>query len=192
MTPGTEIEGIRLLNIQGNIANFSIQGDLYKISTGQITVVSTSTFARPRDPESNGIVIHKGNSARKIREISIPADRKGRYFIMGTINSVPIRFQIDTGADTIAMSRSEGARIGLPVEKGIRGTSTTASGTMSTFNGSCQEVTVGPITLNHVMCSVSEKPDNSALNQATLLGNSFLRRITMHQENGVLTLSQAY
>jgi len=192
ITPGSEIDGVRLLNIKGNIADFSIHGDIHKISVGQMTIVSTSTFTTPHDPESNGIVIRKGNSAKKIREISIATNRSGSYYINGTINSVPVRFHIDTGATTIAMSRAKGIEIGLPFEKGISAIATTASGKIPSFAGSCQKVTIGEIELENVICTVSEKPDDGMLNHEVLLGMSFLRRINMRQENGILTLSQAY
>lgn len=192
MTPGSEIDGIRLLNLKGTVANFSIHGDLHKISVGQMTIVSSSTFTTPRDPESNGIVIRKGNSARKIREISIAANRSGSYYINGTINNVPVRFHIDTGATTIAMSRAKGTEIGLLFEKGIPVIAATASGKIPAFAGSCQRVTVGEIELANVICSVSEKLDDGILNHEVLLGMSFLRRINMRQENGILTLSQVY
>lgn len=190
MTRGSEIDGVRLLDVRGGVAEFSISGDLYRLSVGQTAIVASSTFTSPRDPEGHGIFIHKGDVHRTVKEFSIAADRQGRYKAMGAINGVPMLFQIDTGADTVAMSRVSGVRVGLPFEKGVRAISLTASGTKPSFIGACREVTVGPIRLEKVLCSVSENPDDGMLNHVTLLGNSFLRRLKMHQENGVLTLIQ--
>lgn len=192
MTPGSEIEGVRLVNIKNNAANFYIMGDLHSISTGQMAIVSTSNFTKPHDPESNGIVIRKENSTKRFREVSIHENRTGSYLIDGTINGIAVRFQIDTGAATIAMSRDTGTRIGLPIGKGIQSINIGATGRALSRTGTCQKVTVGQIELANVLCSISEKQDNGMLNQVTLLGMSFLRRINMRQENGVLTLSQAY
>lgn len=190
MTRGSEIDGVRLLAIRGGVAEFSILGDLHNLTVGQTAIVTSSAFLSPRDPESHGISIRKDSDHRVAKEFSISSDRQGNFYTIGTINGVPMRFQIDTGATIIAMSRATGISVGLPFEKGVRVIAGTASGQANSFVGSCREVTVGPIRLENVLCAVSEKSDNGMLNQVTLLGNSFLRRLKMRQENGVLTLIQ--
>jgi clan AA aspartic protease (TIGR02281 family) len=190
MVPGAEVEGVRLLGVAGDVARFSILGDAYEIINGQSMVIASSTFSTMRDPESHGIVIRKGDSGKERKEFLIKSDTQGSYFTVGTINGFPVRFQVDTGAGVVAMSRATGERIGLPVDKGLLGKSFTASGVADMRFGLCREVTVGPIKLEKVVCGVNSKADNGALNQVTLLGNSFLRRLKWRQEEGVLILIQ--
>lgn len=188
MSRGAQIDGVRLIGISGGAAEFSILGDLHRLSVGQTAVVTASSFTVPHNFEGVGVVIHKSSERGTVKEYSIPADRRGRYYVMGTINGALVRFQVDTGADTIVMSRDSGLRIGLPFEKGVKVMSTTASGRAGMHAGFCREVVVGNIRLLNVVCTVSEKNDNGILKDVVLLGNSFLRYLKIRQEGGYLTL----
>ncbi len=108
----------------------------------------------------------------------------GHYWTQGRVNGRSVKFLVDTGASLIAMNLSTAKRLGIDYEKGERGAVSTANGVVETRVVNLKKVTIGGITQYNVSASVSL---NDAL-AVTLLGNSFLSRVNLRTDNGVLVM----
>lgn len=176
MAPDSVVDGVRFVRISGRSAEFVIQGMPYSLAVGELAMIMSRSYVAqpPRVP----------------KVIQIRESRNGQYLVDGTINGVPVRFQVDTGANTVAISPAEAGRIGISFWNGKRGVGNTAAGKVESFSGNCGEIALGSIRVANVLCSVLVSADSGALSTAALLGMSFLRHVNMKQEKGILTLSQ--
>ena len=118
-------------------------------------------------------------------EIVIPAGSGGHFMSAGSINGKPVQFMVDTGATSIAMSQSEANRIGLDWQRGRRGVSHTAGGSVPIHAINLTSVRLGGVEVFNVDAVVvpAEMP-------LVLLGNSFLSRFSMRRDNDVMRLEK--
>jgi len=118
-------------------------------------------------------------------EIVIAAGPGGHFVSEGTINGKSVQFMVDTGATVVAMSQSEATRIGLDWQRGRRGMSTTAGGTVPVHNLNLTSVKLGGVEVFNVDAVVvpAEMP-------VILLGNSFLSRFSMKRDSDVMRLER--
>lgn len=118
-------------------------------------------------------------------QIVIPAGSGGHFTTAGAINGRAVRFMVDTGATTVALSEAEATRIGLDWEHGRRGVTQTAGGTVPIHLVSLASVRVGDVVLYDVAAVVvpAEMP-------LVLLGNSFLSRFSMRRDADVMRLDK--
>lgn len=124
-------------------------------------------------------------AASAASEIIIPASSGGHFVSEGSINGKAVRFMVDTGATSIAMSQSEATRIGLDWRNGRRGMSLTAGGPVPVHGLNITSVKLGGIEVFNVDAVVlpAEMP-------IILLGNSFLSRFSMRRDNDVMRLEK--
>lgn len=117
--------------------------------------------------------------------VTLWADPSGFFFADGRINDRVIRFLIDTGANTVAMSEETARSIGLDLSDGRPGKVQTASGVANILGVQLDSVSVGPITVRDVTAGVipGEFP------QVPLLGMSFLNQLDMVRTGNRLELS---
>lgn len=128
--------------------------------------------------------IGSGYSARQGSEVRIPRDRRGHYFVGGAINGRRVEFMVDTGATSIAMNRDEAKRLGIDYSNGIFQKLSTAGGLVESYQVQLNKVTIGGITLRLIDAVVvmGDYPTE------VLLGNSFLNRVQISEQQGVLVL----
>jgi aspartyl protease family protein len=121
-------------------------------------------------------------------EIRIASSEGGHYRAKGLINGTPVDFFVDTGATFVSMNYHEAERLGIDYRGGIPSSTTTANGRADTFIVTLNNVSVGNIVLNQVLASVhlTDFP------QEILLGNSYLGRVDISIDNGVLILKEKY
>jgi len=113
----------------------------------------------------------------------------GMYRANGFINRVAVRFLVDTGASTVAMSRREARRLGIDFRKaGTPTRSVTASGVVGGYSVVLDTVTVGPIELHAVRATIVD----SDFPQEVLLGNSFLAKVELKHVGRALELSERF
>lgn len=152
-------EGVRLVatDTQDETATLEIDGKARTVRLG--TVISS--FAA---------------SAGKGKVTLYP---NGKHFYAdGTINGVPVRFVVDTGATTVAMNSREADRLGIDYKRqGTAGFASTAGGIVRSYAIKLQRVEIGEIALFNVDAGVVE----GGFPQEILLGMSFLGQLDMRQ-----------
>lgn len=158
----------RLLSTDSASATFLIDGKRETISLGQHVVKSSSSSGMP--------------------SVTLQADSRGHFMVMGRINGGTISMMVDTGATMIGLSSSEAMRLGIPYKEGKQGTVRTANGMVPVYVVKLDSVKIGDIELHHVDAAVAE---NGALSFA-LLGMSFLNRTDMRREGDRMTLTKRY
>lgn len=128
--------------------------------------------------------IASGFSEVKKTEVKVPRSPDGHYRVGGNINGRSLIFVVDTGATLIAMSGRHAKQFGIDASKGKDGLANTASGVVKSKSVMLPKVTVGGITVYQVPAMVIE----GGFPTDVLLGNSFLQRTEMTEQNGVLVL----
>ncbi len=123
-------------------------------------------------------------SAPRSTEVRIPRGENGHYFVGGSINGRRVEFMVDTGATSIAMNIHEAERLGINFRRGVPQAVSTAGGMVNSFRVQLDKITIGGITLRRINAVVvlGDYP------QEVLLGNSFLSRVEMNEQQGVLVL----
>ena len=117
-------------------------------------------------------------------EVRISRGYDGHYRVGGFINGRHVQFMVDTGATVVAMNATDGERLGLDLKGAQKGAVGTAGGVMEAHFVDVPKITVGGITVPFVKVAVLE----GDFPQQILLGNSFLSRVKMMEESGVLVL----
>jgi aspartyl protease family protein len=120
-------------------------------------------------------------SARGQSEIVVPAARDGHYYLEGSINGVPLRFMVDSGATYVSVDAGFARSAGLP--GGTPGYFNTANGTAAGRIVKGQRVRVRDFEVDGL--SVAVMPDGGAVG---LLGQNFLRHFDVTQSAGVMRL----
>ena len=121
--------------------------------------------------------------------VTIPRDQRGMYFTIGSINGLPVKFLVDTGATTVAMNSVHARRLAVNYRmEGQETTVSTASGLARAYRVRLDKVTVGEITLHNVVGVVLE----GGFPEEVLLGMSFLGQLEMKRDAGVLHLRQKF
>jgi len=137
-----------------------------------------------------GSAVNASYQARQHREVRILKDsRTAGYFIDGLINGQPVRFLVDTGATSVAMSERHAADLGIPHRvDGIRIRVGTASGDAVGYRIRLRSVVVGELRLDDVEAMVIEgdSPRN------VLLGMNVLTRFDMEQRENLLILRSKF
>lgn len=137
----------------------------------------------------DGRVHAVGDRTADAPEVKIWRDRHGMFMTAGSINGLPVRFLVDTGATSIAMNSAQARRLGIDfrVEGDVTLVST-ASGTERAHSVTLEAVQVGAIRLHNVNAVVIDGPQPSEV----LLGMSFLGRLDMERQGMVMTLRKRY
>lgn len=117
--------------------------------------------------------------------ISFPVSRGGHFLVDATVDGVPVRFLVDTGASDVVLSPADAQRIGFdPSSMAFTQIYETANGTVSGAPVRLGYIELGPIRVEDVRASV-----NGADMDRSLLGMSFLKRLSGYDvTNDTLTL----
>lgn len=119
-----------------------------------------------------------------VKTVQIASRQGGHHWVRGSVDGHAVDFVVDTGASLVSMNAATAKRLGIDYEKGKRGHMSTANGITEIRRVILSEVTIGSITRYNIEASVSL--DNSL--PVTLLGNSFLSKVEMRIEKGVMVL----
>ena len=114
-------------------------------------------YAQPSDPNS--------------QELTLQREGNGHFYADATINNVPIRVLVDTGATGIALSRDDARRAGLAVSSGMfevvgEGASGDVRGEFVTLDN----VSLGTASASSVPAVILDSGEQS------LLGQDFLKQ----------------
>lgn len=161
-------EGITLLSHDHEKAQVKIKGKTYQIKLGAAPVGS-SYIEREASKE------HK-----------VYKDNYGMYHTVGLINGRTTKFLVDTGASSIAMSTRAAKRLGIDfirLSKGQRRITNTANGQAYFYPVVLDSVSVGGIEAKFVQAAIIEGDATDSI----LLGMSYLGRLDISQQQGVMT-----
>jgi aspartyl protease family protein len=133
--------------------------------------------------------VHMGTSKSggKGNKIVLKAGSGGHFMTAGQVNGKAVRFMVDTGATSVAMSSQDAERAGIQYKAGRSVSLSTANGNAQGFQVKLDSVRVGEVEVLNV--------DAVVMPQAMpfmLLGNSFLNRFQMLRDNDQLTLTKKY
>ena len=165
---GATVQGVKLVRIDGAIAQVEVGGKMQSLRLGGVAVVAG-------DP---------GGSTSGSR-IVLPAGSGGHYSGLGSINGHPIQFVVDTGATTVAMGADVAAQLGLDPKDGKAVGAMTANGVIAARQITLTSVRVGDVTVYNVEAMVV--PQTMPV---VLLGNSFLSHFQMHSDSSSLVLDK--
>jgi aspartyl protease family protein len=105
--------------------------------------------------------------------VVIPRGWQGHFFVGGDVAGKPLHFLVDTGASSVAISRSDAAAIGIdPATLTFDKQAMTASGPIAIANVTLPRLRIGDIQLMDVTADVLNTQDGMAM-----LGQTFLDRI---------------
>jgi aspartyl protease family protein len=172
-------------------------GPIRTLSVGQktaegIVLLSTdresATFEIGGQKKTLGLGQHRASpAARSSQSVTLTADTRGHFVVEGQVNGGAVRFLVDTGATTIALSSADAMRLGIDYRKGQRGLVGTANGTAAAYRVKLDTVQVGDIVANNVDAAVLE--GNLPI---ALLGMSFLNRTDMRREGQTMVLIKRF
>lgn len=128
--------------------------------------------------------ISSGFVAPNLAEVRIASSTGGHYVTPGRINGMPVQFMVDTGATSIAMNHFEAERLGIDYRAGTPIDINTANGITRAYSVILSRVAVGEVELQQVTANVSTSDSPGII----LLGNSYLSKVEMAVEEGVLVL----
>lgn len=159
-------EGVLLVSADGKQAVLEIDGKRKNISLSR----------------SIGSQFKQANKT----EVRIASSAGGHYQTKGLINGTPVNFLVDTGATYVSMSAQQAERLGIDYRGGVPLLMSTANGVAKGFQVTLNSVSVGNIVIHQVVAVVHA--GNFA--NETLLGNSYLSKVDLKVEQGVLVLRE--
>ena len=163
-------EGVRLVSATSEAAVIELNGQRQTLTIGA------------------GMRVGGAAAASGAGQVTLTADARGHFSAIGAINGVTVRFMVDTGATSVALSSVEARRLGVNYLAGTQVAVNTAAARLPAYRVQLDTVRVGDITLNNVEGLVLE----GNYPQEALLGMSFLNRIQMSREGDRLTLIRRY
>lgn len=168
MSVGTKTaDGVKLLAVEEGAAVFEIDGKRHRLVLGDQMVSSGGS----------------GGAAT----VTLVADARGHFLTQGSVNGTPIRFMVDTGASSVALTAADAARAGIDYRKGEMGGISTANGVVRAWRVPGATVRLGDITLHEVDVTVTETSMPFAL-----LGMTFLNRVEMKRDGDTMILKKRY
>lgn len=163
----TSAEGVRLVSASAREAVIEVDGQR-----------STLTLSR---------AIGGGFATPERRQASTQRNARGEYRVAGTINGRQLTLLVDTGANVVALNSGEARRLGIDYRlHGMPSRVQTASGVVDAWSVTLERVEIAGIVVRNVAASVleGEHPDPA------LLGMSWLSRVGMREDSGVLYLEE--
>lgn len=163
-------QGVTLISADGDLAVVEIRGRRQSLRVGESPV---SVGAHGGPAEGQRVVLYAGSG--------------GHFFGTAQLNGVTVPFVVDTGASNVVIGAAQAERMGLNFRSGKREMVVTANGYAPSYGIPLNTVRIGDVEVFNVQATVVQ-----AGLPAVLLGNSFLGRFQMKQENDQLILEKRY
>ena len=163
-------EGIKLVSADSVVAVFEYRG-------------------RTLERQLDGRVHAAAESPKGHDDVLIFRDKWGMFKTVGSINGLPVKFLVDTGASSVAMNSAQARRLGVDFR--VQGEPiyvSTASDVTQAYQLKLDVVKVGSIQLRNVTAVVMD----GAQPTDVLLGMSFLGHVEMINKSDKLILRRKY
>ena len=167
---GESVAGFTLVAVSAETATFLVDGKRQTIAMGSWLGGKDSSRA--------------GGRANAM----LAADSRGHYMADGSVNGVPTRFLVDTGATLVILSSNEAKRLGVAWREAPQSMARTANGTVPYRIVKLDRVKVGDIELHNVEAGVME----GGYDGPPLLGMSFLSRTEVSRDGQSMVLTRRY
>ena len=164
---GQKWNGISVLSVEKDRATVEIEGKKRVLMHGQHYPSATVGSDRER--------------------VTLSADTRGHFVTEASVNGVPVRFLVDTGATVIVLPGREATRLGIDWRKAPRAITQTANGAVPVYRVLLDSVRLGGVELSSIEAVVIEQGLDIAL-----LGMSFLNRVEMKREGHTMTLIRRF
>jgi aspartyl protease family protein len=134
-----------------------------------------------------GHAVLRASTAGKNMSVTLQANEHGHFVTQGQINGHgSVRMLIDTGASYVAMPAGEAQKLGIDYRnKGRPGRMNTANGPVSVYLIKLDSIRLGDVEVFQVEAAIHENDL-----PITLLGMSFLKRLTMLREGTQMVLTK--
>lgn len=170
LSPGQSAGGVKLIELTAQGAVVDVAGERRSLRLGQAPI---GVSAAANASAANRVVLAAGPG--------------GHFVTAGQINGKHVQFMVDTGATAVSLGQTDAERIGLKPSDGRPVRMNTANGTVLGYQVRLSSVKVGDATLYEVPAVVMPMPM-----PYVLLGNSFLSRFQIKQDNAQLILEKRY
>lgn len=117
-----------------------------------------------------------------IPQVMLQSNSVDQYVTAGSINGLPVRFLIDTGAADVAMSQRMAQQLNLTLKSG--GLSKTGNGVIASWSARLDQVEVGGLAVHDVRATVLPNLGG----QEVLLGMAYLKHFDVRLADGRLWL----
>lgn len=161
-------EGVKLISSNSKGAVLEINGE--RIPMKLTRVIGT----RYKEPEQ--------------QIVRLSSRFNGHFLGSAKINGYSVQVLVDTGASVVAMSEVVAKSMRIDYKRGQPVQANTAQGVTNGYQVNLMKVSVGNIEVTNVSAIVIE----GKYPLDVLLGNSFLSKLNMRIENGVLELRSKY
>lgn len=168
LKPGQQVGEIKLISADGRQAVLEVDGKPRTVALG------ASLGGNYSPPQRDAV--------------RLPRSKDGHYYVRGTVNGQLVDLMVDTGATRVVFNSNIATKLGINYRLGRQGQSLTASGVAQAYFLTLSSVKVGGIDLTNVDAAVVE----GNFPVQSLLGMSFLSRVQMAENNGVLELRSKY
>lgn len=163
----TSPEGVRLVSADSKKARLAYDGKEKDYRLGNTVSMS---FAVPRSHREQ-----------------LFANDRGMFMAPGSINGQPVKFLVDTGATTVALSEPQARRLNIPYRlEGKQTFTSTASGVAGAWHIKLKSVTLGSLRQQNVDAVVVQGTHPTM----PLLGMTFLGHLKVQKEGNAMVLEQ--
>ncbi|MFN7725869.1 MAG: TIGR02281 family clan AA aspartic protease [Rubrivivax sp.] len=168
---GDSARGVKLLQLEGDTA------------VVETTALPPRRFSLRVGAQPASVGAPATANSEQTRTLVLAMGPGGHFHALGQVNGRSLRFMVDTGASSVALSRAQAEQLGLDWRRGDPVQVGTANGSTVAHRVVLSSLRVGGVEVANVEAVVL--PAN--LPQA-LLGNSFLGRFQMRRDNDVMRL----
>jgi len=163
---GNETQGVKLISSTTKTAVLEVNGEQKNYQMG--TTVGTRFTQREKVTER------------------VIVDQNGMFRSYGSINGQSVKFLVDTGATSVAMSEKAARKLGIQYQlKGIPTRTSTASGIARAWSVKLKTVSLGKLLERNVQGVVVE----GNFPRQVLLGMSFLNRMKVEKEGATMKIT---
>lgn len=195
LSAAAQAQDVRLQGLFGSSAMLEVDGRQRLLKAGQRSpegirlLEATSEYARIEIAGKERRLtldapVAASYAGAKRTEVRLVADKRGHFSTSAWINGRRVPVLVDTGATSIAFNYPTARSLGLNLDRAQPIQVSTANGIARAYKLKLNSVAIGGLKLHNVEATVHADD----FPQITLLGNSFLSRVDMEQQRGLLIL----